>query len=404
MKILFLPLFKMPSGHHRVADALIDMMSNRCNDIQCEKVDLLSYSNKSFEKMISKLYLKWIHFIPKTYDWSYKHFAYTRTHKHCTFIGFEKYFLHHLKKLLNEEKPDLVVCTHGFPSLLMSRLKEQGIVNIPVINAYTDFFMNDIWGRQGIDFHLVPNQQVKKHMVEKYHMDEKYILVTGIPVHETFLKNGKKSYKKDPIKTILIAGGSSGLGDIVGLIKKTNPNAAFRYIILCGKNQRLFESLNKLNLPHVTALPYVQSREEMNQLYNKADAIVTKPGGVTISEALCKHIPIFVHSALPGQELINLEFLTKQNLVYKINMKESLDKQLSCLLNNEVEQIKWKKAIQRFFKDQEIPTLDMVYAILRANVMDGESINEYRSDIPVYSGVMAKLKKYVKKLPISNNV
>lgn len=50
----------------------------------------------------------------------------------------------------------------------------------------------------------------------------------------------------------------------------------------------------------------------MNQLYNKADAILTKPGGVTISEALQKKLPILVHTSLPGQEEINLDYLLEK--------------------------------------------------------------------------------------------
>ena len=60
----------------------------------------------------------------------------------------------------------------------------------------------------------------------------------------------------------------------------------------------------------------------MNELYSMADAIITKPGGVTISEALKKGLPIFIHSALPGQEEINLKLLKKLKLVHELNDKE----------------------------------------------------------------------------------
>ncbi|WKB36272.1 hypothetical protein QS257_03495 [Terrilactibacillus sp. S3-3] len=164
-----------------------------------------------------------------------------------------------------------------------------------VINAYTDFFMNDIWGREGIDYHFVPNQQVKEQMVKHYGIDERKIMVTGIPVHETFLKPDKVK-EKGRKKKVLIAGGSSGLGNIVGFIKHTKHSGLFEYVILCGKkNHHLYETIGQMHLPHVKALPYISSREEMNNLYNSVDAIVTKPGGVTVSEALKKGLPIFIH-------------------------------------------------------------------------------------------------------------
>ena len=46
----------------------------------------------------------------------------------------------------------------------------------------------------------------------------------------------------------------------------------------------------------------------MNVLYDKADAIITKPGGITITECLWKQVPIFVYEALPGPEEMNFLF------------------------------------------------------------------------------------------------
>lgn len=402
MKILFLPLFRMPSGHHRVADALMDTIQRRTKKIECKKVDLLSYSNKKFEKMISSLYLTWIYHTPQTYDWSYKHFAYTRSHKHCSFRGFEHYFLHYLKKLLHEEKPDLVVCSHGFPSLLMSRLKQKGIVHIPVINAYTDFFMNDIWGREGIDYHFVPNLEVKNQMVKNYGIDERKIMVTGIPVHETFLKPGKAKEKNEK-KKVLIAGGSSGLGNIAGFIQHTMPSGPFEYVILCGKNHRLYEKIQQMHLPHVTALPYMSSRGDMNTLYNSVDAIVTKPGGVTVSEALKKGLPIFVHSYLPGQEYINLQYLKDHHLVYEVQMNDQLEKQIAQVLGSDIEKARWERARKAYLAEQDMASTNLMYNFLSAVAQEGAHINKYH-DMSWPPGFIGKLKKYAKKLPISGNV
>lgn len=53
----------------------------------------------------------------------------------------------------------------------------------------------------------------------------------------------------------------------------------------------------------------------MNQLYDAVDGIVSKPGGVTMTECLWKGIPIFVYEALPGQEEFNLRYLSRKGLV-----------------------------------------------------------------------------------------
>ena len=94
--------------------------------------------------------------------------------------------------------------------------------------------------------------------------------------------------------------------------------AIFITLVLCGKNQKLYEEIKGWELQHVAPIPYISSRTEMNELYERVDAIVTKPGGITVSEALRKNLPIFVHSALPGQEEVNLRYLTERNLVQEL--------------------------------------------------------------------------------------
>ncbi|MFC7394928.1 MGDG synthase family glycosyltransferase [Scopulibacillus cellulosilyticus] len=403
MKILLLPLFKMPSGHHHVADAIINLIEKRTNKIECKKVDLLSYSSKTIEKAVSSLYLKWIHHTPRSYDWAYRHFAYTKNHKHVSFSGIERFFINKLYKLLTSEQPDLVICTHGFPSLLMSRLKLTGVVKIPVINIYTDFFMNDIWGRKGIDYHLVPNQEMKQQMIENYHIKERRIIVTGIPVHESFLKPGKTMHSHSYQKKILIAGGSSGLGNMIELVKNNERKPKYQYIILCGNNKKLFNDIKKLNLDYVKPLPYISSKEEMNRLYDEVDAIVTKPGGVTISEVLRKGLPIFVHSALPGQEYINLQYLKSQYLVYEINRQNDLEAIISGVLQNELEMRKWKKAVSTYLDKFEIPSTNTMFQLISANTLKGAYFNKSGYPFLRVRNVVSKVMKYMKKTsPIDN--
>jgi len=405
MKILFLPLFNMPSGHHHVADALIGMINNRSDKIACRKVDILSYSSKRIEKAVSEIYLKWIKHAPHTYDWAYKHFAYSSSHKHRSFWGMEYFFLSKMEVLLQEERPDVVVCTHGFPSLLMSRLKNKGRCHIPVINVYTDYFINDIWGRQGINYHFVATLEVKKQMVEQYGLNEESIFVTGIPIHETFLSsNNMKRRNKSYAKTILVAGGSSGLGDIAGLLTHPDPDLDYHYIILCGKNEELYQSLKDMQNSKLEPLPYIASRVDMNRLYDQADAIITKPGGVTITEALRKGLPIFIHSALPGQEAVNLHYFKESHLVYELDRETSFERQMATILNNDIEIRKWQRAVQAYFDNLSIFRPYLLFEFLYDRAVEGQYLNEVYQIAETKRGFIGTLKKYAKKLSLSSNV
>lgn len=88
------------------------------------------------------------------------------------------------------------------------------------------------------------------------------------------------------------------------------------------KNRKLYRYVHDLNNPYITALPYIESKAEMNRLYGEASGIMTKPGGVTISECIEKQLPVFIYHALPGQEEMNLDILKKKNLVIELNQQK----------------------------------------------------------------------------------
>ncbi|QOR66149.1 galactosyldiacylglycerol synthase [Cytobacillus suaedae] len=331
-KVLFFPLLRMPSGHHQVADTVADYLERFAGDIECKKIDLLSEWNTLVESIVTKTYLEWIHYMPETYAWVYKKMA-CKSKTNRSYRYYEFLFLKKMREILDEENPDLIICTHGFPSYLLNQLKSNNECNIPVINVYTDFFINDVWGKSKIDYHFVPTEAAKKELVKKHHLAEVRVLVTGIPVSRQFYQASKVTEKKSNKIRVLVTGGSVGLGDIFQLLSQTRKEDV-EYFVLCGKNKNLYEKIVNLNCNNIHPLSYISSRERMNELYDKVDAVITKPGGVTISEALKKELPIFIHSALPGQEEINLKLLVKLGLVKVLEEKQLLEDQLITYFNN----------------------------------------------------------------------
>jgi UDP-N-acetylglucosamine:LPS N-acetylglucosamine transferase len=92
----------------------------------------------------------------------------------------------------------------------------------------------------------------------------------------------------------------------------------------------------------------------MNDLYEGADAIVTKAGGVTISEALHKRLPIFIHSSLPGQEQINIEYLKEKGLLIPLNDAEAFEHQLKNILENDVKRNRLIKRMDEYVDSLEV--------------------------------------------------
>lgn len=350
--ILFLPFLQMKSGHHQAAEALAAKLEERYPEESIEKIDILHYTFPRLERVVTAAYLKWIHYSPASYNRFFEKQFHRQQYVFKPFEPFEKKMLHALYTLILAKNPHYIICTHSFPSRLVGLLKRQYGLEVPLINVYTDFFVDSVWEKQLATLHMVPSTECAVELMEDYKIQPQQILVSGIPVHPRITKSVHKTLSKQP--HVLIAGGNLGLID-KHLITQLQ-NSTMRFSILCGDNKKLYELVTSWNLPNVQPLPYITSRDEMNALYDKVDAVLSKPGGVTVSEALMKRLPFFSNYALPGQERLNLDYLTRHHLVFEVSGSAMLQ-QIEETLQNEVRMAMFQQAVTTY--QQQFGMLDI---------------------------------------------
>lgn len=351
-KILIFPFLSISTGHHHVADSLQAELLLKSH--QCEKIDIFSHAYRRLEKASSAAYLAWIQYFPKVYSSVYHLLACGRHQTAKRHLLYELIFLKDMQQIIAEKKPDIVFCTHALPSYLLNRLKGQ-FPDMKVVNVYTDFFVNRIWGREKIDYHFAPIKDIKEQLIAEG-VDEEKIFLTGIPVHRSYKterKPGRDGDKK-AVCNILITGGSMGVGGIFKLVQELSPNGDVAYQILCGKNRKLYRYVHDLNNPYITALPYIESKAEMNRLYGEASGIITKPGGVTISECIEKQLPVFIYHALPGQEEMNLDILKKKHLVIELNQQKQkpIEQQLLSFFRSEEDIRRYQMSVGQYLREK----------------------------------------------------
>ncbi|MGG3842680.1 MGDG synthase family glycosyltransferase [Anoxybacillus kestanbolensis] len=363
MNILVLPLFQMPSGHHQVADALIYSLQHRFPEVYCEKLDFLSYCSEQIERRVADFYIRWISVSPHSYEWMYRRWM--KKFEQPTMELWLLYFEKKMKRLLQEKKPDLIICTHSFPSHVLQRLKQKGAVKVPVVNVYTDFFLSGIWGKTAIDYHFVPHEEAKRSICSTFRIGRNRVIVTGIPTHEHIVPARKM--KRRTNKRILVAGGNQGLGKIKPFLTNAT-HTQLTYFVLCGKNEALYHELKSWNDPHIRPFRYIADPAKMNELYDEVDAVVTKPGGVTMSEVLAKRLPAFTLSYLPGQEQMNLHYLRKKGLIYLLHDKEPYDQQLMRILMNDEEMNQLEKRMEHYWYGREKTAQDALSEWIEARL------------------------------------
>ncbi|MBM7663249.1 UDP-N-acetylglucosamine:LPS N-acetylglucosamine transferase [Bacillus mesophilus] len=334
-KVLFFPLLQIPSGHHQVISSLSEQFNQSDLSIQYESVELLSSTNKQLELLISSVYLRWIKLFPSFYHYLYERSVYRSLEQEKRFIHYEWLFLNSMRNLIEQHQPDFIICSHALPSYLASTLKRSGECSATIINVYTDFFIHHIWGTDMVDAHLISLPPMREYLLNKG-VKEEAIFQTGIPIHPEFENVLQKAERTKEYK-VLVSGGSLGVGKIEDLLSYLPIHGKIHYYVLCGSNTKLYTKLIAQNHPRIIPFPYIKSKKKMNVIYHSVDAILSKPGGITISECLSKRLPIFVYDHLPGQEKINVDVLLNQDLIFYLPLdkfSQSFEEELLDKLNS----------------------------------------------------------------------
>ncbi|QHZ45829.1 MGDG synthase family glycosyltransferase [Bacillus sp. NSP9.1] len=349
---LIFPFLSISTGHHHVADSLQAELSLKAH--HSETIDIFSHTYRRLEKVSSAAYLKWIQYFPKVYSSVYHILACGSHETYRRHLMYELIFLKSMKQMIEDKQPDIVFCTHALPSYLLNKLKGQ-FPNMKVVNVYTDFFVNRIWGREHIDYHFAPIKDIKEQLLSEG-VDEEKIFLTGIPVHRAYKAQDQTAHhsEKKPFYNMLITGGSMGVGGIFKLVRELSPKGDVAYHILCGKNRKLYRYVNSLNHPLIQAFPYIESKSEMNRLYERASGMITKPGGVTISECIEKQLPAFIYHALPGQEEMNMNLLKKRNLVIELKdgNKQPIEEQLLSFFRSKESLTRFQANVSQYLQEK----------------------------------------------------
>ncbi|MBF0531515.1 MAG: hypothetical protein HQL23_00280 [Candidatus Omnitrophica bacterium] len=214
--------------------------------------------------------------------------------------GLHRYFI--------REKFDYIISTHFMPNEIVSALKRSGKISSRLLAIVTDYDVHHIWLGSGVDSYAVATEWTKDKLA-CMGVEAAKIHVTGIPINEKFTQRPDIIELKERLGlpqdqfTVLIATGSFGIGPIEQLISKLND---LQLVVVCGHGKALYSRLSTLNIPSVKVMGLVNN---MHELMAVSDVMVTKPGGLSIAEALASQLPMIFFSAIPGQETNNIKVL-----------------------------------------------------------------------------------------------
>lgn len=333
-------------GHLSAAKTICSYLEkNYENDVEIKIVDCIEYINKYINKVSTEAYKE----LAKKAPWAWKHVYNNSQAGALSHISntTNKLMSHKLNSLLQEFKPDLVISTHPFASQMCSLLKQKNKINCKLATILTDYHIHAQWLvlYKNIDYFFVANEQMKLDMISKGVRDQR-IFVTGIPISERFLKFYNKQeilekYNLSPDKeTILFfAGGEFGLGRsttytilkiLIRIFKEV------QVIAISGKNKKMNQKFNDLVKSTKTQnrVKILEYTNDVPELMSISMGVITKAGGLTLTESLVSNLPIAIVNPIPGQEEENAEYLVNNGAAIWVKKGDSVVRVLKYVSRN----------------------------------------------------------------------
>ncbi|HAZ37885.1 MAG TPA: UDP-N-acetylglucosamine--LPS N-acetylglucosamine transferase [Clostridiaceae bacterium] len=326
-------------GHNKASETIKSYFEKHYSNVKVIIIDALKYIGPSFDKIVIGSYLIALSKKPIIYDKLYYYSEYKNgitvfTNKLNTLLSVK------LKKVINNVKPDVIICTHPFPLEMISILKEKSKINIPLCTIITDYAPHTLWLYDNVDMYIIPNEDFINDLTQKG-ISKDIIYPYGIPISEEFLKpidkiKARKELKLDEDAAIvLIMGGGLGMGNIKSIFEKIAFSSLNVQIIVCtGLNNKLKNQLEKIKSSSNKKILIYEYTDNVNLLMSASDILITKPGGLTIAEALIKNIPIIITSAIPGQEERNSNYLLNNGMAVRIRKSSNIVSIVNCLMKN----------------------------------------------------------------------
>jgi len=236
--------------------------------------------------------------------------------------------------LIDEHKPDLLVTTHPLLVNVVSSLKTKGKTDLPFIAVVTDYIAHPFYVNRFVDAYIVGSKYTRETLISKEISEDK-IFTSGIPVSKEFRQ--RIPVNRESVFSILLMGGSMGMPSIKKCLKQLLLNRHhLKIVVVCGYNDKL---KNELERKYSTVadnkdLVIYGYTNEIPMLMDKSDLLITKPGGLTVTEAINKNIPMVIPFLLPGQEEENADILVRAGVAAMVSDISELNRVIDDLYEN----------------------------------------------------------------------
>jgi processive 1,2-diacylglycerol beta-glucosyltransferase len=305
-------------GHRRVADAIAAEWTARIGG-RVEIVDYFARFTHPLSDALTRFwYYQIVRFAPKIQGRFYKMMGEirpdSRFRRAVNRQGMERFH-----RYLASERPDVVCCVHWTFAGTMSDLKIAGRTVVPCLTVITDYVSHGEWLHPNVDRYCVPHPLMRDGVLA-HGIPAERIVVSGLPIERKFQRPLDRVVLTarlgltPGVPVILVMAGAYAtlgrMGDVVQVLAR-HPRP-LQALVVCANAPRLADRIRAVAARSAHRFHVFGYVDNVEELMTVSDLLITKAGGVTVSEALAKRLPMLLYGSIPGQEESNAEFLVEQ--------------------------------------------------------------------------------------------
>lgn len=331
------------SGHVSAANALQAGFALRGID-DVTVADVFDFGNALYKEAVTQAYSRLSESAPQLWRVVYESSDQTNLAETIRAnrlrVTFQKPFVRSLTDFVKQTRPDAIIGTHFIPVELLCDERDAGEFTAPIYQVITDYMAHSNWVSPGVDGYLVAADVTRDGLIA-LGLDPNIIHVTGIPIDPAIsqpksvvaLRNKFKLPPDLPV-TILLGGALNPdevRRNVERILAGTRPGVL---VVVAGRNEEIGAAMAGLSDGAFVRLQTYDRVQPLDDLVAASDLVITKAGGLVVSEVLGRGRPLVIVEPIPGQEEWNADFVAMTGAGIQLRISAMLPPTVEALLGN----------------------------------------------------------------------
>lgn len=325
-------------GHAHAAAALAASLAELAPSLRVERVDVFDRISPALNEATRYAYIQCLIHVPLLWREVYERTRHVPPDSPWQLL--DRAAARRVGRFLAGKRPRAVVATHPGPARLAGALRAAGQLDAPVFAVVTDYVVHGLWAHPGVDWYLVGHEAVRDGLTA-WGIDPARVAVTGIPIHPRFGRPAdrerlRRAWQLGPEPVVLFMAGSAGLvrGMEDACRALVQAQGRFQLLVVAGRDGVLERRLRAAVAGAARPARVLGFVDRVDELMSLADLLLSKAGGLTVSEALAKGLPMVIYRPIPGQEEGNAAFLVAHGAARVTREPQELVAQVQHLLRS----------------------------------------------------------------------